>query len=254
MERLIEIAKKAGRIILNAHCESGDIENKAGEANFVTRYDKTVQNFLKGELTVLYPDAEFMGEESGEDEYKSAETLIVVDPIDGTTNFINNMRHSCVVIGIMKNAKPYRSVVYNPYDDEVFYAEAGKGAYLNGKRIFVSERHLCDGVVGFGSVPYYKELYDKTFDLVKSLMSSCADVRRLGSAALDLCFVACGRFELFFEYKLSLWDYCPAGLILTEAGGIIRGEGCKELAFDGSSAIIAGNRNAFDDFCKSFVF
>jgi len=254
MEKLIEIAKKAGQMVLDVHCKSNDIENKAGESNFVTKYDKMVQDFLKTELTKLYPNAAFIGEESGEDSYKNADTLIVVDPIDGTTNFIRNMRHSSVVIGIMKGKKPYKSVVYNPYDNEMFYAEDGKGAYLNGKRIFVSDRHLKDGLVGFGSVPYYKELYDKTFDLIKSLMSSCADVRRLGSAALDLCFVACGRFDLFFEYKLSLWDYCPAGLILTEAGGVIRGEGCKELSLDGDSAIIAGNPVALDDFCKDFVF
>ncbi len=254
MEKLIEIAKKAGQIILDAHCENGDIENKSGEANFVTKYDKAVQNFLKAELLEVYPDASFIGEENGEDNYKNSDTLIVVDPIDGTTNFIKNMRHSCVVIGIMKNKKPYKSVVYNPYDDELFCAKLGEGAYLNGKRIFVSDTHLCDGLVGFGSVPYYADLYNKTFDLIKALMSKCADVRRLGSAALDLCFVACGRFELFFEYKLSLWDYCAAGLIVTEAGGIIRGPKDSELNFNGDSAIIAGNKVAYNDFCKNFVF
>lgn len=254
MEKLIEIAKAAGRIILEAHCENTDIEVKPGEANFVTKYDKAVQQFLKEELTKLYPDAEFIGEESGEDSYKNADTLIVVDPIDGTTNFIKNMRHSSVVIGIIKNKLPYKSVVYNPYDDEVFYAQRGCGAYLNGKRIFVSQSRLCDGLVGFGSVPYYTELYNKTFDLIKALMSECADVRRLGSAALDLCFVACGRFDLFFEYYLSLWDYCAAGLIVTEAGGIIRGVGGKELSFDGPSAIIAASPTAYDDFNEKFVF
>ena len=254
MEKLIEIAKAAGQIILNAHCENNDIEVKPGEANFVTKYDKSVQAFLKSELTKLYPDAEFIGEENGEDNYKVANTLIVVDPIDGTTNFIKNMRHSGVVIGIIKDRMPYMSVVYNPYDDEVFYAQRGQGAYLNGKRIFVSKNHLKKGLVGFGSVPYYTELYNKTFDLIKSLMSECADVRRLGSAALDLCFVACGRFDLFFEYYLSLWDYCAAGLILTEAGGIIRGRGGKELTFDGPSAIIAANPTAYADFEEKFVF
>jgi len=254
LEKLIDIAKRAGQMMLDAHCENADIENKAGEANFVTKYDKMIQQFLKAELTKLYPDAAFMGEESGEDEYKNADTLIIVDPIDGTTNFIKNMRHSAVVIGIMKQSKPYKSVVYNPYDDEVFYAKSGEGAYLNGKRIRVSDKRLCDGLVGFGSVPYYKELYDKTFDLVKALMPECADIRRLGSAALDLCFLACGRFELFFEYKLSLWDYCPAGLILTEAGGIIRGDNCKELELNGTSAIIAGCPAAFEDFCEKFRF
>ncbi len=254
MEKLIEIAKKAGRIILDAHCENTDIEQKSGEANFVTKYDKAVQDFLKTELSALYPEALFIGEENGENDYKNADTLIVVDPIDGTTNFIKNVRHSGVVIGILKNKKPYKSVVYNPYNDEVFWAVAGGGAYLDGKRIFVSDTPLCDGLVAFGSVPYYAELYDKTFDLVKSLMPVCADVRRLGSAALDLCYIACGRFDLFFEYKLSLWDYCAAGLIVTEAGGIIRGPQNTVLNFDGDSAIIAGNKKAYDDFCKNFVF
>ncbi len=254
MEKLIEIAKKAGQMMLDAHCQTSDIEIKPGDANFVTKHDKAIQEFLKKELELVYPDAEFIGEESGEDKYKNAETLIVVDPIDGTTNFIKNMRHSSVVIGIIKNKLPYKSVVYNPYDDEMFYAKRGCGAFLNGKQIHVTDTHLCDGLVGFGSVPYYSELYNKTFDLIKALMPMCADVRRLGSAALDLCFVACGRFDLFFEYYLSLWDYCAAGLIVTEAGGIIRGKGGRELEYNGADAIIAGNPTAFCEFFEKFEY
>ena len=254
MENLIAIAKEAGKIILDAHCENKDIETKSGDADFVTKYDKYVQDFLKSEITELYPEASFMGEENNEDGFKSAGTLIVVDPIDGTQNFIKNLHHSCVVIGIMKDCMPYKSVVYDPYYDEVFYAERSKGAYLNGKRIFVSDCGLGNAVIGFGSVPYYAELYDKTFNLLRALMPECADIRRSGSAALDLCYIACGRFDLFFEYRLSLWDYCAASLIITEAGGVIEGANREKLKFNGQSAIIAGNPKAYADFNEKFVF
>ena len=254
MEKIIEIAKKAGEIIKSAHCSEKDIDVKPGDANFVTYYDITVQEFLKRELLTLFPTARFIGEESGEDAFEGGELIIVVDPIDGTTNFIRGTNHSCVSIGILKNKEPYIAVVYDPFKDELFTAKKGYGAYLNGKQIHVSQNGLKNSLVGFGTCPYYTDLRKKTLDLVKALLDDCGDVRRQGSAALDLCYVASGRFDIFFEYKLSLWDFCAGGLIVTEAGGIIRGENQKELSYNGSSAIFASNPKIYDEFYQKYNF
>ena len=112
-------------------------------------------------------------------------------------------------------------VVYNPYSNEMFYAQRGKGAFLNGQPLHVSSNRLEEGLVCFGTSPYYAELIDQTFDLVKTLHKASLDVRRSGSAALDLCDIASGRCELFFECRLSPWDYAAGSLIVQEAGGRI---------------------------------
>lgn len=254
MDKLINVAKGAGRIILGARCDASDIDSKTGVANFVTKYDVTVQDWLKEKLSALYPDAQFIGEESGEDDYKASDTLIVVDPIDGTTNFIRGTHHSCVSIGIIKDKKPYIGVVHDPYSDETFYAKANEGAFLNGKRIEVSKNGLENSLIGFGTCPYYEKLRIKTMELIKQLLYTCGDVRRQGSAALDLCYVAAGRFDMFFEYKLSLWDFCAGGLIVKEAGGVMYGRDGKEITFDGPSAIIAANPVIYDEFTQKFTF
>lgn len=254
MEKIIEIAKGAGKIILNAKCDVRDIDEKTGVANFVTKYDVAVQEWLKDRLTKLYPDAQFIGEESGEDDYKNSDTLIVVDPIDGTTNFIRGTMHSCVSICIMKDRKPFIGVVYDPYADELFYAKAGCGAYLNGQKISVSDIGLKNSLVGFGTCPYYEPLRIKTIELVKELLNYCGDVRRQGSAALDLCYVAAGRFDMTFEYKLSLWDYCAGALIVKEAGGTVKSLADSDVKFSGPCAIIAANNRFYAEFLQKFEF
>ena len=254
MEKLINIAKSAGDIILSANCTDTDIDSKTGVANFVTKYDVAVQDRLKEQLAALYPDSRFIGEESGEDDYKESDTLIVVDPIDGTTNFIRDTHHSCVSIGIIKDKKPYMGVVHDPYLNETFYAKAGEGAFLNGKRIKVSKNGLENSLIGFGTCPYYESLRIKTVELIKQLLGTCGDVRRQGSAALDLCYVASGRFDMFFEYKLSLWDYCAGALIVKEAGGVLYGRDGQEITFDGPSAVIAANPVIYDEFTQNFTF
>ena len=117
VEKIVEIAKRAGEIIAKAHCSENDIDVKPGDANFVTYYDVEIQKFLKKELLALYPTARFIGEESGEDAFEGGELIIVVDPIDGTTNFIRNTNHSCVSIGILKGKKPCRKTdtAFLPY-------------------------------------------------------------------------------------------------------------------------------------------
>jgi len=217
------------------------IEEKSGHANFVTAYDKKVQQELNRALLSILPEAVFVGEE--EDMHASVEKgyAFVVDPIDGTTNFIKDYKTSCISVGLLKNGSQLLGVVYNPYLDEMFTAVKGEGAFLNGKRIHTTKLPLNEGIVVFGTSPYYEELSKKSFELAYSLFQRALDVRRTGSAAIDLCNIAAGRAELFFELKLSPWDYAAGSLIVREAGGCVTTIEGNAIRFDEPCSILATN-------------
>lgn len=221
LEQIIEVARECGAIILNADRKEIGIKDKAGKANFVTEYDCKVQAIAKERLTAILPEADFLGEEEDAQIDETKEYIFVVDPIDGTTNFIKNYHMSCISIGLVRNGKRYLGVVYNPYLDEMFYGVQGEGAYLNGNPIHVSGEDLSNGIVLFGSSPYNVELAKASFDLAYQYFTKALDIRRSGSAALDLCAVAAGRAELYFEMILSPWDFAAGALILEEAGGVV---------------------------------
>ena len=242
IETIEQIVKDCGAIILNAERNSEMVDEKSGRANFVTTYDKMVQNLLQEKLKDAFPEAVFVGEE--EDVHQSIKSgyAFIVDPIDGTTNFIKDYKVSCISVGVSKDGEPYMGVVYNPYLNEMFTAKKGEGAYCNGKRISVSEEPLSNGLVLFGTAPYYEELSQKSFELAYDYFKKALDIRRSGSAALDLCSVAAGRAELYFELILQPWDYAAGMLIVTEAGGKVTcvdgtsikyGEVCSVLATNG---------------------
>jgi fructose-1,6-bisphosphatase/inositol monophosphatase family enzyme len=144
--------------------------------------------------------------------------------------------------GLTKDGEKYIGVVYNPYLDEMFTAERGKGAFLNGRPIHVSRNPLSDGIVLFGTAPYYEELSKKSFQMAYAYFKKALDVRRSGSAAIDLCSIAAGRAELYFELRLSPWDFAAGALIVEEAGGVVTtveggavtlGQKCSVLATNG---------------------
>ena len=209
----------AGEIIMNADRNTETVEEKTGHANFVTSYDKAVQEMLKKRLLEILPEAVFVGEE--EDVHREIQKgySFIVDPIDGTTNFIRDMHCSTVSIGLLLDAEPVYAAIYNPYLSELFTAQKGQGAFLNGQPIHVSGKPLSESIILFGTSPYYPELAKKSFELLINLFNRALDVRRFGSAAYDLCMVAAGRAELFFEMQLSPWDYAAGSLIVKEAGG-----------------------------------
>jgi myo-inositol-1(or 4)-monophosphatase len=253
-DKLSSIVRRAGDIILSADMNKAELEVKSGPGDFVTKYDRAVQDMLCDELKKVLPEAEFIGEETGLVNRKRNGYCFIVDPIDGTTNFAWNYRHSAVSIGLAHQEKIVIGLVYNPYTDELFYAEAGKGAYLNGKHIYASERRLKNGLVCFGSSPYDKTKADATFSLAKLLYKNSLDVRRSGSAALDICYIACGRCELFYEMTLSPWDYAAASLIVSEAGGMITTLQGESLQFDDKTSVLAGGSEAYDDFWHVYKF
>ena len=210
------IARHAGQIIRDAGCY--DVEQKDGHANFVTSVDKAVQDYLSAALQSSLPGSRFIGEEQDNDALTDAPTWII-DPVDGTTNLIHDYRQSAVSIALCENGEPVLAAVYQPYSDEMFFAEKGRGATLNGQPIRVSTTDFDRALVGFGTSPYRAELAQKSMALALAFLTRCADIRRSGSAALDLAHVACGRLDVFFEMTLSPWDYAAGALLVTEAGG-----------------------------------
>jgi myo-inositol-1(or 4)-monophosphatase len=250
LENIKSIVKNAGQIMLQARNIQDGIESKQGRANFVTKYDVEVQNYLCKELTNLYPEATFIVEEDKAARNLPGEYCFIIDPIDGTTNFIFDYKHSAISVGVLHNGQIITGVVYNPYLDEIFYAEKGKGAYLNGQPLHLKDLPLSEGIVGFGTCPYYRDKAEETFQITRKLYDRALDLRRSGSAALDICYVAANRFVLYFELFLSPWDYAAASLILTEAGGCISQMDKNELTFTTGCSAIAATPAAYQEYYK----
>ncbi len=243
IEKIQAIAKQAGEIMISA--EHSKIIEKSGHANFCTETDEKIQAFLIEKLKEVLPEAEFLGEEDGHDVFTSKMTegyCFVLDPIDGTSNFIYSYRPSVVSIALLKDGKPFIGVIYNPYDDMMFSAEAGKGAYMNRERIMSADTPLSESLAVFGTAPYYTELQEKTFEIAKNLLPMCVDLRRSGTAAWDMCCVALGRCNLYFELKIQLWDYAAAALIAQEAGCIVSDTEGNPLSYTGFTSVVCRAR------------
>lgn len=247
LDKIIETVKAAGEIILSAHNMEAAVTAKEGKKNFVTKYDVAVQDFLFKELGKAFPEAEFVGEES-ENNFKSKALRFIIDPIDGTTNFMQDYRCSCISVALCKENSIIAGVVYNPYTNEVFSAQKDKGAYLNGERINVSNRPLSDGLALFGTSPYHPENTDETFALLRKVFDFSRDIRRSGSAAYDICMIACGRCEVFFEKALQPWDIAAGTLILKEAGGVALNYEGEEISFSSPNDVVFANPEAYKEF------
>ena len=242
LDEIIAAAKECGQVMLAADRSNIGIKDKAGKANFVTTYDCKIQEMLQMKLAQILPEAEFFGEEEDCQIDRNAEYIFVVDPIDGTTNFIKDYHMSCISIGLLRNGKRYLGVVHNPYLDETFHAISGEGAYMNGNMIHVSDDSLENSIVLFGSSPYNIELAKASFELAYEYFQKCLDIRRSGSAALDLCAIASGRAEIYFELILSPWDFAAGALIVEEAGGMVMTVEGGELLCLEKSSILARNK------------
>lgn len=249
-EKIRGIVREAGKILLSADDIASAVTQKEGFSNYVTEFDKRTQEFLIRELTAAVPDATFIGEEEGHDAFheENAHGLaFVLDPIDGTSNFIKGLRPSVISCGLLKDGKPYFGLVYNPYAGQLFEAEKGCGAFMNGKLIHTSTDPLKNSLVIFGSTPYDLDMHKLAADTMLFYMDRCIDVRNLGTAAWDLCQVAAGTAGLFFEWKLQLWDYAAGALIVTEAGGAVTdGEGVP-VKFRGKQPIFAASAGLLNE-------
>ena len=219
----VKAARRAGSIINRALLEGGALEVKAKNRNdFVTQVDKAAEAAIISVIRTAYPDHRILAEESGDTPGARPEYLWVIDPLDGTTNYIHGFPQYCVSIGLEHKGVLSQAVVYDPGKNELFTASRGRGAFLDDRRIRVSKcANLKDALVGTGFP--FKELsrLDLYLRQLRTLMTSCAGVRRAGAAALDLAYVACGRLDAFWEMGLSRWDMAAGALLIQEAGGLV---------------------------------
>ena len=241
--------REAAELIMQAHHVI--TENKSSGRDVVTQYDKKVQDLLVQHFSAKVPGARFFCEENNKQDELSGEHVFIIDPIDGTMNFVSQLNHSCISVAYMSMGQLRAAAVYNPYVDEMFTALLGQGAWLNGRAIHASQAPLSQSVVCCGTAPYMPEIADRTFSLMKNVFLNSLDIRRQGSAALDLCSAASGRAGLYFELSTSLWDFAAGLLIVQEAGGTVLDCEAKPMPLDGSkSSVLAGSKQAVEDFLK----
>lgn len=221
IDDIIQISKKAGELIKNAFGKTHSIEFKTNELNLVTETDKASEKLITDFIKMKYPTHGILAEE-GSEANKSSEYLWVIDPLDGTTNFAHGLPIFSVSIGVQKNNETIAGVVYDVMRDVVFSAEKGSGSFENGKRINVNKRTNLGHSMLVTGFPYdIKENPDKAFEKFIAFLKNARAIRRLGSAAIDFCYVANGVFEGFWEVSLHPWDLCAGKLIVEEAGGLV---------------------------------
>ena len=233
VESLVLDTKK---IILDKTTLSVSIKAKN---DFVTDIDIAISDFLKTKLKEIDPTVGFFSEE---EEGNLQDNCWILDPIDGTTNLIYGYNLSSVSLGHYLDCEVVYGIVYNPFTEEIFTAERGKGAFLNHKkRLKVSTRNIDESLIEFGAGSTHKEFTEENFNLVKKIFEQCVDVRRICSSALDLCYIASGRIDGYFERILKPWDIAAGSLILEEAGGIITDYFGNPVQFAKQSSVIASN-------------
>ncbi|WP_423128798.1 inositol monophosphatase family protein [Gaoshiqia sp. Z1-71] len=243
-----ELAQKAGQFIREERSKitNEDIELK-GKASLVTYVDKTAERLIVDELRRLLPEAGYITEEGTAGE-RGEKYKWVIDPLDGTTNFIHGIFPHSVSIGLLEDNHPVAGVVYEVGQDELFSAWQGGGAWLNGRPISVSASAKHEEVLLATGFPYYDfDMLQNYLRLLEFFMIETRGMRRMGSAAVDLAYVACGRFDGFFEHALHPWDVAAGIIILQEAGGRLSDfKGGDNYLF--GNEIVAANANYFDKF------
>ena len=251
----IKAARRAGSVINRATLDGAILDVKSKRANdFVTQVDKGAEEAAIGVIRSAYPDHAILAEESGENPGATrSEYRWIIDPLDGTTNFIHGFPQFCVSIGVEHRGALAHAVVYDPGKNELFTASKGRGAYLNDRRLRVTRcQKLGDALVGTGFP--FKELsrVDPYLRQLRTLMSTCAGIRRAGSAALDLAYVAAGRLDAFWEMGLSPWDMAAGALLIQEAGGLV-GDLAGEQGYMRSGDIAAATPKVFPQLLQALA-
>ena len=235
-------AKKASRGLRRDFNELENLQVKTkGPANFVTASDIRTQKIIYEELSYAKPDWSFIMEESKPIENQNTKARFIIDPIDGTTNFMHGNPNFAISIAAEIDNRLEAAIIYSPITDEMFTAERGKGSFLNDKRIRVATRKKLSESILITGIPHLgrgnKELFIKEMD---KIIPEVAGIRRSGSAALDLAWIAAGRYDIFWERGLSVWDIAAGILLVREAGGFAKGiDGSDQDLWNGN--IISGN-------------
>ena len=241
IEQITDAVKQAGEIVLSAKDVISVTTRKTSAADLVTAYDVKVEGFLKDSLLRLVDGSIFFGEEEKENQDPTRGWAYIVDPIDGTANFVRGFCQSAISVALLHDGIPEYAVVLDPYRKELFTATRGGGAFLNGNPIHVSTRPLSEGIFGMGTSPYNQALHEKTLAITGRLFARSCDFRRMGAAVLDLCALACSRLDAFFECELSPWDYAAGSLLIQEAGGTVSTMEGQPLPYSRKCSVWASN-------------
>lgn len=251
MTVMVRAAEKAGR---NLTRDFGEVENlqvsRKGPADFVTAADKRAEEIIFEELKKARPDYSFLMEESGEVKGNDGENRWIIDPLDGTHNFMHGLPHWCVSIALESKGRIEAGVIYDPIKEEVFRAERSGGAFVNGTRMRVSGRNqLESATIGFGSAYLDKAKQAKFMAELNAVSSVAPMVRRFGAAALDLSYVAAGRLDGFWERGLKPWDAAAGVLMVKESGGFVSSIDNEDNVVY-SHNLVAGNQSVYSDLRK----
>lgn len=231
---LLDAAYSAGKVMLSKIANRGSFSEKT-EISIVTETDKECEKLILDKIQRAFPQHSILSEESPAIE--GSHHRWIIDPIDGTTNFAHTFPAACVSIAYEEEGQLMLGAVYDPFRDEMFFAEKGQGAFLNKERIHVSQtKTLAHSLLATGFPYDRKERADEYLAIIKTFLLLTHDIRRVGSAALDLCYVACGRFDGYWECSLQAWDKAAGMLLVTEAGG-------KLSDFSGGPLTIYGKQN-----------
>jgi myo-inositol-1(or 4)-monophosphatase len=244
----IKAARRAGQIINRASLDLSQIKvSTKQQSDYVTEVDKAAEAAIIDILRETYPKHAILAEESGETAGSEGESEFqwIIDPLDGTTNFIHGFPQYAVSIGLAQNGVMQHAVVYDPNRNELFTASKGAGAFVNDKRIRVSNRaKLSEALIGTG-FPYRNfDKIEQYLSIFREMTQKTAGLRRPGAASLDLAWTACGRIDGFWEFGLSPWDVAAGSLLITEAGGLV-GDPHGETDYLASGNVIAGNPKLF---------
>ena len=238
----IELAKKAGAIQLSYFGNISTKEKKSSNIDLLTKADIESEKLIISKIKERYPNHSIISEES-KTFLKDSKYTWIIDPLDGTTNFAHNLPIFAVSIALMEEDNIIMGVVYNPAADKCFYAELNRGAFLNDKLIQPSNTEMLSDCLLATGFPYlHGKKYDLSFKIFKDFYDQTRGLRRLGAAALDLCFVAMGRFDGFYEYNLSTWDICAGALIASESGCKVSDWDGKEFPKDGSRILCTNSK------------
>jgi len=243
----VKAARSAGALINRASMDIDLLKvNTKAPNDFVTEVDQAAEKVIIETLLAAYPGHGILAEESGRAHgAKDSEYVWIIDPLDGTTNFIHGLPVYAVSIALAHRGQVQQAVVYDPTRNDLFYASRGRGAFCNDKRLRVSKRlRLAESLIGTG-FPFRKgDDFKRYMQMFEDVMQHCAGLRRPGAAALDLCYVAAGHYDGFFETGLQPWDMAAGSLMITEAGGLV-GNFTGEADFLYKCEVVAGNPKVY---------
>ena len=253
LEKVTDIVRESSKIMKNKDFE---VTQKTSACDIVTSADFGVQSFLYQHLSTLIPSAGFFCEEKDLSDTEK-EYIWVIDPIDGTTNFARGIAECAVSVALTYNKAPIIGVVYNPFQDHMFTAVKGGGAKLNGKPIHVSDRSFEKSLLCTAMCVYNKKYAPICFDIISEAYNLSNDIRRIGTCALELCYIAAGMCELYFEMRVFTWDFMAGYLILKEAGGVLYGLSGDTPPFGKPTPLVGANNTEnykkLDDIVRKYM-